>query len=266
LNIAGAIIAAKESSMTKWWHVSWKRVGIALLVVFGALWLLAGIGIGISNQLEPWLLTRSLFRDNPNLSIVPAVLPDQSVAPLSGMIVQTYGFSFQTPWNESAKVKNGKSVYLLAFPEGGVGVLVFNPSRAFESARMMRDDPRKAQILGEKTVHSSYDLMAAEMWTKPEQVKWWNPPTQNARYSILLSMKSMELGDDGAVYAVNFGQVRGFQEGNPAVPPYRVHLDLFDAADHHYEIQIAVQNDSRSVLTQAQVNAMVASLRPIPQS
>jgi len=76
----------------------------------------------------------------------------------------------------------------------------------------------------------------------------------------------MELGDDGAVYAVNFGQVRGFQEGNPAVPPYRVHLDLFDAADHHYEIQIAVQNDSRSVLTQAQVNAMVASLRPIPQS
>jgi hypothetical protein len=251
--------------MAKWWHVSWKRAAIALLIVFSALWMLAEAGMQVSHQLEPWILTRTAFRDDSNLDLVPITLPDRSVASMSGMVVETYGFSFQIPWKDGAKAREEDNVYVVGFPGAKVGVLAFNPTVALNSARMMGLDPKVARILGEETVRSNYDLMAAEMETTREQVRWWRTPKHNARCFMLLGMKSMALSDSTALYAVNFGQVRGFQEGNPAQPPYRVHLDLFDAADQHYEIQISAHN-SRPALTQAEANAIVASLRPIPHS
>jgi hypothetical protein len=54
--------------------------------------------------------------------------------------------------------------------------------------------------------------------------------------------------------------------GNPAIAPYSVELDLFDRNDRRYKIIIIGKDKKRPVLTQADINAMVASFRPIPHS
>jgi len=74
----------------------------------------------------------------------------------------------------------------------------------------------------------------------------------------------MILQDWGSVYILNQSNVRGFQEGDPAKPPYRVHLHLFDSADREYEILITPKSKIAPSFTQAEVNAIVASLQPNP--
>ena len=46
--------------------------------------------------------------------------------------------------------------------------------------------------------------------------------------------------------------------------PYRVRLDLFDSADRRYGLIIGTQNDRGPALSQAEVNAIVASLQSVP--
>jgi hypothetical protein len=99
----------------------------------------------------------------------------------------------------------------------------------------------------------------------PDQAKWWKMPRTNARVMMLLAFKSMELGNYPSVHKIETGGLRGFQLGDAAKPPYRVRFDLFDAADRRLQIQISSGDDHDPVLTQAQLNAMVASIHPVRQ-
>jgi hypothetical protein len=74
----------------------------------------------------------------------------------------------------------------------------------------------------------------------------------------------MFLGNLRDIYTISANGLRGFQEGNPSVKPCRVRLDLFDSADRHYGLIIGTQNDRGPALSQAEVNAIVASLQPVP--
>jgi hypothetical protein len=107
-------------------------------------------------------------------------------------------------------------------------------------------------------------LTAAELAASPDQVRWWKTPRENARNFYLLAMKSRILQDWGCVYILNQGNVRGFQNGAPAKPPYRVDLRLFDSDDREYEILITPKSKAAPSFSQAEVNAIVASLQPNP--
>jgi len=48
------------------------------------------------------------------------------------------------------------------------------------------------------------------------------------------------------------------------VEPHRVTLDIFDVNNRRYQLVIASSN--RQLITQADINAIVASFRPIPHS
>jgi len=67
-----------------------------------------------------------------------------------------------------------------------------------------------------------------------------------------------------AIYSINSGRVRGFQVGNPDVAPYEAHVDLFDAADRHFALDVIGPDGHGQVLTQAEINAIVASIQPAP--
>jgi hypothetical protein len=60
--------------------------------------------------------------------------------------------------------------------------------------------------------------------------------------------------------------MHGFQIGDPALSPYKVVLDLYDRSDRRYQILIVGKDLTHQVITQAEINGMVASLRPIPHS
>jgi len=246
--------------MNKRWHASWTRVGLALLIVFGALYALYGVTI----ELTPWYQARSMCRDNPFVKLVPVPLPDQGVAPLAGTRLEADGFSIQFPWSEAPQRRNGKTLDVIAFPTRGVGMILFGPSQTAYSAAYPQIRKSAGEILGEETAHSRYQLTAAELAASPDQVRWWKAPRENAKYFYLLAMKSMILQNWGCVYILNQGNVRGFQVGDPAKPPYRVDLRLFDSDDREYEILITPKSKAASSFSQAEVNAIVASLQPNP--
>ncbi len=104
------------------------------------------------------------------------------------------------------------------------------------------------------------------MEAKTEQVKWWKTPSQNAKSLDLLLMKvAMLAPGSGALYAVNIGGLCGLQRGDPSVAPYTVELDLLDTTNRHYGMRIDSPGKLPTI-TQAQINAIIASIHPLPQN
>lgn len=95
---------------------------------------------------------------------------------------------------------------------------------------------------------------------------------QNKRAALLLFLKFVALTEYSPVraltshprpiYTVAFGRFRGFQLGSPDTPPYDAHIDLFDGGDLHLSFDIDGLEGHGQVLTQQDINAMVASVRP----
>ena len=244
--------------MQKWWHVSWKRIAIVLAVLFALVWA-AGKSM---KWLAPWIEARSMLRDNPTLVQLPIPLPDQTLAKLSDSTIVLFGLTVYTPWGRFGTIQSAPGMATIPFPERHIEMLLYEPNQDTFEKKMWNSVPTNST----NTAISSYKLMAAEMAITPNHVKWWRSPDQNEASSFLLELKSLKLGGMRALYSVNTGHFRGFQEGNPALPPYRVRLDLFDLADYHYEILMSAQSGNGPAFSQADVNAIVASLKPLPRN
>jgi len=256
-----AILDAGETPVNKWWGVSWKRVGIALLLVFGSLWLVYGAAVLISYQLRPWLTARSLAKEFPELDRVPVALADKSLSPLAGIRVEVNGLSLQTPWKDVAEKRATQRPSFVFFSDGA-GIMALDPAQDMDRYLLVLF--RNNHVLDEQTLRSSYALRATSMAATSEQVKWWRLPRQNLKYLLPFTLKATALQGPGALYSISSGQFHGFQIGNPSVAPYEVNLDLYDGADRHYRIRFFERGAPRPFLTQGEINAMMASLRPAP--
>jgi hypothetical protein len=250
------------------WKVKWWRVVVALAAFFAVSYLLAAT----ASYFLPWYLARKLSRDSLNLGIVPTPPPDKSVAKLEGPRFEQFEFSFQVPWQEVEQQKTSKMISVLSFKKGAT-LLVMNPSVALDNKRIVQGAETEGQdanairgVLGILALSSNYDLLAAELEATPAHVKWWATPRENTRSMVLLGLKSMEANEANAIYKASNDEMHGFQIGNPAVAPFRVRLVLFDRNDRRYEVWINVHEGRVPVLSQAEVNGIVASIRPIPHS
>jgi hypothetical protein len=118
-------------------------------------------------------------------------------------------------------------------------------------------------LLGARTLSFNYELMTSAVESTPADVKWWSTRMQNVRNLILLTNKSINIGDATVIYQIGSAEVRGFQFGDPNVLPYVVELDLFDAADNHYKVIITGKSKKRPGISQAEINALVASFHSL---
>lgn len=247
--------------MAKWWQVSWKRVGFALLIIFLTPVLLGGVGFLGYVQLAPWLTARELAKDQPGIELAPTPLPDRSLATLSGERIERFGLSFQLPWKPIDSDRQLKEIAVVQSKSGG-SITIHDPSSALGTNSLTRIWVTAIPALNQPSLRSNYALMSAAMEARPERVKWWKTREQNTKDLSLLLMKSFALQTDGPLYLLGSGELRGFQQGNPSMAPYRVKLDIFDSADLHYEIGIDPAWNQGPAITQAEINAMVATMRP----
>ncbi|MDR3792385.1 MAG: hypothetical protein P4L03_03300 [Terracidiphilus sp.] len=247
--------------------MKWLRRGLAItLFVLLAVFL----AHDLTMHVLAWRFIQETAKDSPHLNVVPTPLPDNRNAPLSGMTISAYEYSLKVPWSDLDVQKKGKSVSWLRF-KSGAAVTLSNPANETDFARTMRgnneaEKRESERLFGARALSSSYDLMAAELSATPSQVKWWSTRATKARYLVLLSMKSMEIIDTQVIYWQGSSEMRGFQLGSPVQAPYRVELDLFDRNGRRYKILIASADRTHAVMTQAEVNSIVASLVPIPHS
>jgi hypothetical protein len=252
--------SAQEKTLAKWWHVSWKRVSKALLVIFLTPLLLVGVKILVHRHLEPWRTARSFAATNPDLDRVPGAVSITTVANLSGERIERFGFSVQLPWRDIYRDRILHDVAFISSQRGGL-LTISDPSTPLDQVATMRIMANDVPALRNK---SNYELTVAAMNAKSEQVKWWKTPGQNARdFNLLLIKELFETDCQDPIYAIHFGDMRGFQQGNPSNAPYCAKLMLFDPADRHYEFTFGEYPESIPIVTQAEINAMVASLRPV---
>jgi hypothetical protein len=272
-HVMSAIIPVVQSTELKWWHVRWKRLGLALLIAFGSLCAIYVIVTLTTDQLWfwlPWYQARQASHSAANLDLTPQILPDKSVASIDELTIKQFDFSFQVPWKHVSREVDGRLVSLLSFNEGA-SVLVQNPTEETSSVTIFRgDNPKENElarrIYGTRALSSNYELLAAELSAKPSDVHWWTSRERNIRSSVLLNIKAseLELAHANAIFWQGNAEMRGFQFGNPAVAPFRVELVFFDRADRRYQVELNGPDPPRQFLTQAEVNAIVASMKPIP--
>jgi hypothetical protein len=271
-----------QNQPLKWWHVRWglagrKTLPVAILLgkIVGVLGLVAAVICGVLYLISPWLGAQRLAKFEPRLSVAPVGLPTTAQAPLSNATIDRFGFKFQLPKKEIAKTRDFREITVASFRDGG-GLLFWDPSddAAFGLwFSAVRNDKRMERLLGQDIIRSKFTLMQAAMSATPDQVKWWRfRSAQNERAQLLLMTKFAALmtcrthqeSTASPVYAIAIGDFRGFEYGNPDVAPYDVNIEVFDGADRRFALNIAGQQGHKQILTQEELNAMVASIRPSP--
>jgi hypothetical protein len=260
----------------KWWHVRWRLAGrvisrfaIVFAKIIGSLCLVAAVGYGAFYLMSPWLTSQRLNKFDPRLSIVPADLPTKVEAPLSNASIDCYGFTLRLP-NEVARTSRGDVFTIVMFRNGG-GLMIQNMSRDPGILELTISDTHAQRLLGRELLRSKFSLMQAAMRATPEQVKWWRFHTlANERvvdllitkFSVISQLLSLHSFTVRPIYAIASGEFHGFQVGNPDVAPYEVHVDLFDAADRHFAFDVTGPEDHGKILSQTEINAIVASIQP----
>jgi hypothetical protein len=252
----------------KWWHVRWglfgrgfKKIGLWLAIVLAAGWMLYTTVLSVLGFFQPWLAIRNLGKD-PNAWIVPKAPSDKSLAQLSGATIEEYGYSIQTPWVAPSTYKGlGDLIESVTFRKDHTGMFFVKPSKQSDLLAQYRANPDARTLFSSQALQSNYDLMAAAMNATPKDAKWWRGPRENEGLLVLLVNKTVGMMDYHNIYTIGSRGIRGFQLGDPEKPPHRVQLHLYDAADRL--ISIDIFGDQEGSLTQAELNAMVASIRPV---
>lgn len=246
------------SSSAKRTRVSWKRVLLLLALVLIGIW-------SVEWFLEPWYFARIISRDNPALNVRPERLTFTESAKLAPERLNVFRYSLQTPWKQIARRKDSQTVSIISF-SGGPTVMAFDPGQLTSlSSTVLTSAKRLQPVFGSRAVSSAYNWMEAELNATPDDIRWWNR-RGNVRAAVLLGLKQVDILDDPAIFKVGNDEMHGFQLGDPAKPPYRARLELFDIDDRRYEIEISSISPGVIPVTQADVNAIVASLRPIPHN
>ncbi|MGA3032698.1 MAG: hypothetical protein ABSD70_05415 [Terracidiphilus sp.] len=260
----------------KWWHVRWRLAGRAISrfaivsgKIIGSLCLIAAIGYSALYLMSPWLSAKRMSKVDPRLSLVPANLPTNAESPLSNASIDCYGIRLSLPSESVVDVFQGDWITSVRFRNGGI-LMVEDTSHNPGWLGIAIGERNTQRLFGKEVLSSKFKLMQAAMWATPDQAKWWRlRALENQRIEYLLVAKFFLLAVPsrygftlGPIYKIDGGEFRGFQIGNPSVAPYEAHLDLFDRDDRHLKFDIEGPEGHGQVLTQADINGMVASIRP----
>jgi hypothetical protein len=233
--------------------------------------LVAALAWGVLYLLQPWLLSQRLGKNDPQLNLGPVSLSNKTEAPLSNSSIDRGGIKFLLPNEATVSTTNFQQTTLVRFPNGMLtfsGPLRDEDSIAFRAVRAHKDAEK---LLTRQEFNSQLTLLQTAMLATPEQVKWWRlRSSQNQRAWLLLLVKFVALTDYSPLnsltirplYPIASGEFRGFQFGDPDKSPYETHIDLFDGANRHFAFDVSALQGQQRVLTQEEINAMVASIRP----
>jgi hypothetical protein len=265
----------------KWWHVRWRpalrgisRFAIVAGKILAVLCLVAAVGYGVLYLIFPWLTAQRLSRVDPRLNIVPASLSTNAEAPLSTTTLDYCGLRLVLPNGTTAKAVGHQQITLVQFSNGTLMVISPLCYPSIDSGLAPEtNNTREASRLGRESTHSTFALEQTAMSATPNQVKWWRFRSyQNRKNLLLLYTKFFAFNHSilrnpfsaHPIYTVSFGEYRGFQIGDPSVPPYEASIELFDKSDQSLSLNLIGLEGHEQVITQEELNAFIASIHPVP--
>jgi hypothetical protein len=116
---------APATPRRKWTQVRWKRVVLALALIFACMGLLEAIVW----YFEPWYFAHEMSRDHASLSVTPETIHDSNSSKLNSARLQCFEYSFQVLWEQIESRKDAKTVSVIKFKDGATII-------AFDAASM----------------------------------------------------------------------------------------------------------------------------------
>lgn len=229
-------------------RVSWRRVVAVLVIVSAAIWLIGLIVMHVATW--HWARQETAY---PTASITPQPLSTTHVADLKGGAeVSTFGYVVDLPWKVQ-KYHDSANMSQLYFSNGAeIGILNMRGVPVGPSA------PRES--MSSAAADSGYVLLQAELNALPSDISFWHSSKSNWRMMMFLMEKDVVIGKAKVLYSIAAGGMRGFQSGDPK-QSHSVWLRLFDSNDR--QLWIILQTPDGAGFTQEQINAIVASIRPV---
>ena len=207
---------------------------------------------------------------NPRLSVVPIPLSDKSVSLEKGMPENFFGYQFEVPW-QGGEQRQRESIAFVFSPSSQEAVSFFDPTGDRGFIRMMKETPglRVAYlnpVYGRENVQSDYEFARAALNTSPSQLSLFLPWSKEVYAANLLRMKEVFLlGPQPGLYSFEFGQLRGFQHGDP-VRDKNVEVEAYDSADRKIKLIFSSKFGPNGAMTQQDINRVLQTLRPVPAS
>jgi hypothetical protein len=216
------------------------------------------------------LQAKKAVKENPALASTPVPLAEKSASEAPGTAFSEYGFRFEVPW--VAKEKSHQDYAAIIYvPDGDKALVFFNPAQnagLVEGLRQTLKDRGKNPLAASLYLNamSDYELERSIWYTTPDQLSLFFPRRKDVFGAMRLSMKDV-LKDQAktGVYAFTFGNLRGFQFGDPS-QAHGVRIDAFDDQDRHFVFSIGTKSESDVYLKQAEINRVLQSLRPTSAS
>lgn len=205
-----------------------------------------------------------------DLSFVPA--PNSKAkkadAQSKGTDLGEYGYQITVPWTSKMKESPSAGGAEFRFETGQI-VVFGDPDAQLDTVHILRDSPGDqympfSPLFANGSIANNYDLYNAVYSSSPSQV---SPVTNYAtaqRDRILLIMK-LSFGFDLAkpIYSFDFGNIKGFQFGDPAKGP--VAIRAFGGHDKQFRFIFTVFSGSGGQIAQTDINQAMQSLESAVQ-
>jgi len=214
------------------------------------------------------IYTKWEIRNAPELWIVPTPLRDLSIDPSAGQKFSYLDYEFESPWTEVKKERKGESIAILNFSNGDF----ISISKGADDLKAMKQDAARRgtdieDVFGNQPTSSNYAFRSKILYLTPRELRLFSSPRQMAANSVLLTLKEVwtATAKGGGLYSFQTKWLRGFQEGSPARNnPVTVYA--FDEQDREIDLSMGTEPQANSRLSQADINRVLYSLRPISAS
>jgi len=213
------------------------------------------------------LYTKWRFRNASELWIVPTPLPDLSIDRSPGKRFSYLGYEFESPWTEVKLERKFESLVLVHFSDGQI-ISISDGANVLEAMKQARRNGGTdvKNVFGEQTMNSNYALRSKILYLTPRDLRLFSTRREMVANSVLLTLKGIwTTTAKSGLYSFQTDWVRGFQEGSPT-QDNTVSISAFDAQDREIMLYIGAEPRAANKPSQAAINRILYSLRPVASS
>jgi hypothetical protein len=198
----------------------------------------------------------------------PLPIAAASAAPGQTTHLEFFNYQCEAPWKGPAKITQDPDFIEDKFPSGQTIRIELPEDQADVLKSFKGESPEQQQriatVFGDHPFDSNFDLFAAIYNASPAQASPFIPRFDAERLNTLLIWKlSLDTELPGGTFQFEFDRIRGLQFGNPE-RSQSIAIRAFNEHDRQFKMLIMCTAASAAKLTQANINQIIATLKPIP--
>ncbi|MFZ0038832.1 MAG: hypothetical protein WAK91_15505 [Candidatus Acidiferrales bacterium] len=198
----------------------------------------------------------------------PLTITAPPAAPGQTTHLEFFNYQCEAPWKGPAKMTQGDDYIEDKFPSGQTMRIELPEVQAdvLKSFKGESADQQQniARVFGDHPFDSNFDLFAAIYNASPSQASPFMPRIDAERLNTLLIWKlSLDTELPGGTYQFESDRIRGLQFGNPE-RSQNIAMRAFNEHDRQFKMLIMCSAASGAKLRQADINQIIATLKPIP--